>query len=248
MQEQGHEQGQAPLLLLALCFYARFLIFLYICLLNQNHPIMKFMKLSAFALLAMGFIACGGSEATTGENTTTTNEPEVEEVVVDGEFRTIDMNTFFNLDIPSNMTIMPELNEGASLAYGYVAEVGAEVKEHYVIVIMETMEEIESYDLGMDFDALSYSEIALESLTASLSSYEILNGEPKVTQVNGLDCVITEMNGKLGEVGVFYKLGVFEGENAFYQVLTWTIDSQRAEFQASMDKIINSFKEKSAEQ
>jgi hypothetical protein len=208
---------------------------------------MKIVKLSAFALLAMGFIACGGSEATSDENnTTTTNEPEVE--VADGGFRTIDMNSFFDLDIPSNMTIMPELNEGASLAYGYVAEVGAEVKEHYVIVIMETMEEIESYDLGMDFDALSYSEIALESLTASLSSYEVVNGEPKVTQINGLDCVVTEMNGKLGEVGVFYKLGVFEGENAFYQVLTWTIDSQRAEFQPAMDKIINSFKEKSTEQ
>ena len=116
-------------------------------------------------------------------------------------------------------------------------------KEHYLIVLMETKEEIAAYDLGFEFDAASYSELAVQSLEGGLDGYEVLTKNPKVESVNGMDCVKSEMRGNLGSVNVFYKLGVFEGKNAFYQVLTWTIEEQKDQFGPHMDKIINSFKE-----
>ena len=109
---------------------------------------------------------------------------------------------------------------------------------------METKDEIASYDLGFEFDAASYSELAVQSLEGGLDNYEVITKDAKVEQVNGMDCVKNEMKGSLGAVSVFYKLGVFEGEKAFYQVLTWTIENQKEQFGPHMDKIINSFKEK----
>ena len=204
---------------------------------------MKFLKLTVLAFLSAGFFACGGSESTDTTNDSAVPE-ETPEETSEMEYRTLSSNSYFDVDIPSNMTIMSDLNPEASLGYGYVAQVGSEVKEHYMIVLMETHEEIESYDLDMDFDVMSYSESSIESITAGLDTYEILSGEPKVEKINGMDCIVTEMDGSLGEVNVFYKLGVFEGEKAFYQVLTWTIDNQKAEFMSGMNKIINSFTEK----
>jgi hypothetical protein len=109
---------------------------------------------------------------------------------------------------------------------------------------METKEEIASYGLDMEFDAMSYRDISVAALAEGLDNYEVLTTEPEVEKVNGMDCVKNEMRGSLGEINVLYKLGVFEGEKAFYQVLTWCIEEQKATFASDMDKIIESFEEK----
>lgn len=209
---------------------------------------MKLIKISALAIISLGFFACGNSsDANSTSSTTNTTESssnETTETTGSAEFRTVSTNSFFDIDIPNHMEAASGLNGDASIQYQYVEQVGSTVKEHYVIVLMETMEEIESSDLDEEFDALSYGEISSASLGDGLDSYEILTKNPEVVQVNGLDCVKYEMEGSMGDVNVFYKLGVFEGEKAFYQVLTWTLTEQKAEFKSDMDKIINSFKEK----
>jgi len=206
---------------------------------------MKLLKLSSLALVSIGFFACGGSESiseeTKNELTDALNEIEAE---VPAGWHTNSTNSYFHIDVPGHMEAMPDLNAEASIQYGYVEDVAGTVMENYMIVLMETMEEIESYDLDEDFTALTYSALAVESLRSGLDSYEILTKSPKVETVNGMDCVKNEMRGSMGTVNVFYKLGVFHGENAFYQVLTWTIEEQKADFGSDMDKIINSFKEK----
>ncbi|MBK7129749.1 MAG: hypothetical protein IPM74_05420 [Crocinitomicaceae bacterium] len=208
---------------------------------------MKLIKISALAIISLGFFACGNSSDANSTSTTSTTEStsdETTETSGSSDFRTVSTNSYFDIDIPGHMEAASGLNGDASIQYQYVEQVGTTVKEHYVIVLMETKEEIESYDLDEEFDALSYGEISSTSLGDGLDSFEILTKNPEVVQVNGLDCVKYEMEGSMGEVNVYYRLGVFEGEKAFYQVLTWTLTEQKAEFKADMDKIINSFKEK----
>jgi len=36
-------------------------------------------------------------------------------------------------------------------------------------------------------------------------------------------------------------MAVFEGDKAFYQVLSWTLDNQKSVFRSEMDQIANSF-------
>ena len=182
---------------------------------------MKTLKFGALAFLFLGLAACSGEIA----------------------WKTDSSSGFYTMDIPEHFEVMNDLNQQATSSFGYVNDEGGETKEHYLIVLMETKEEIASYGLGFDFDAMSYSELAVQSLEGGLDEYEVLTKNPKVEQVNGMDCVKSEMKGSLGTTDVFYKLGVFEGEKAFYQVLTWTIADQKDEFGPHMDKIINSFKE-----
>lgn len=182
---------------------------------------MKTLKFGAIAFLFLGLVGCSGEVA----------------------WKTDKTSGFYEIDLPEHMVASTELNDQATSQFEYVQEEGGELKEHYLIVLLETKEEIATYDLGFEFDAMSYGEIAVQSLEGGLDSYNILTKNPKVESINGMDCVKYEMEGSLGAVDVFYKLGVFEGEKAFYQVLTWTIKSQKDQFLPHMDKMINSFKE-----
>jgi hypothetical protein len=207
---------------------------------------MKLMKISFAGLMFLALAACGSSESEDKKNelTDALNELNEELESADSDWRTISTNSYFDVDIPTKMVISTELNDEASVQYEYVEEVGGTVKELYMIVIMETKEEIESYELDMEFDALSYGDLSVANLEGGLDTYNVLTKEPVIETVNGLDCAKYEMAGTLGTIGVYYKLGVFEGENAFYQVLTWTLEDQKSEFKGDMEKIINSFKEK----
>lgn len=209
---------------------------------------MKIFKISAIALLSMGFFACGGEAKDTSadvEELTENLTDKLEEVVTENsDWMTDDSNEYFSVEIPKRMDAMKDLNAEASVQYGYVKQVGNEVKENYVIVLMETKEEIDSYGLEMEFDAMSYRDISVAALESGLDSYEVLTTEPEIEKVNGMDCVKNEMRGQLGDINVFYKLGVFEGEKAFYQVLTWCIEEQKGEFGNDMDYMIDSFEEK----
>ncbi len=212
---------------------------------------MKTLKISAVLILSFGFFACGGSsEKEELEGMLEELRAELDQNVLDEEtgLSLKTNNAFFDIKIPDRMDIMTDLNAEASLQYGYVKEMGLEVKEHYLIVLMETKEEIETYDLDVEFDAMSYSEISVESLGNGLDEYNILTTNPEVEKVNGMDCVKSQMQGTLfgpqGNINVYYKLGVFEGDKAFYQVLTWCIEEQKGEFEADMDMIIESFVEK----
>jgi hypothetical protein len=136
------------------------------------------------------------------------------------------------------------LNAEAAEQYGYVENVDDEVLELYLIILFETHKEIKKYDLGYEFTALSYWELAVENLTSSLDNSQILTKEPQIETVNGLDCVRGDIFAEFGEVQVVYHLGVYKGKRAFYQVLTWTIADQRDRFKGDMEEIINSFQEK----
>lgn len=161
-----------------------------------------------------------------------------------GAWKTIDQSEYFTVKVPSYMSLSYGLNEEATVEYQYVEEIGGEVKEMYLIVLFETKEEIESYNLETEFNALSYAELSAAQLGEGLDSYEILTTEPKVVEINGMDCVKYVMRGSMGDVDVYYKLAVYEGKKAFYQVLTWTLASQISQFNADMETIISSLKEK----
>lgn len=159
------------------------------------------------------------------------------------EWFTVEADNLFHIDLPINMTEKKDLNTDASLEYAYMEKVADVVKEHYVIVMTDTKEEIESYNLSVDFNAMSFSQAALESVVEGYDTYEILTSEPDVETINDMDCVIYEIEAALGDVKTYHILAVFEGEHAFYQILTWTLSDQKQEFKEKMLQIIHSFTE-----
>lgn len=209
---------------------------------------MKIYQLSLSSLLILGLMACGGSEEdheTAGdaiENViNVVGDVELNQTVqTDGEF--------CNITIPNSMEEMEELNPLASIKYGSVEKSGGEVLENYIIVIPETYEEIAAYEFEFEFDLASYNDVCVEGMTDGLVNYEVLSDGPEVEEVNGMEVIITELQGGIdvGEAGIieiYYLMGVFKGENAYYQVLSWTLKDQKSRFKKDMEKMIRSFEE-----
>lgn len=183
----------------------------------------------------------GGNESSDLSSDTLDTSLEIDSV--DKNWFPVEADSLFRIELPVNMAENKDLNEDASLQYSYIKKVSGVVKEHYVIVMTDTKEEIESYNLAVEFDAMSFSQAALESVVEGYDTYEILTAEPVVEKINKMDCVIYEIEAALGDVHTYHMLAVFDGEKAFYQILTWTISDQQEEFKEGMEHMIQSFSE-----
>lgn len=150
----------------------------------------------------------------------------------------------YYFEVPSYMVQDTELNEQASSQYSFLQTRGKKTLESYVIVLSETKEEIESYQLSQRFTALSYWHLSAENIGEGLSSYRVLTKKPSIVLHNSMYLTTGKIKGKFGKIGVVYELAVYEGKKAFYQVLTWTLTNQYKYFAEDMHKIILSFNEK----
>ena len=214
---------------------------------------MKIFQITAIALLSMSFMTCGAP---------TENEESLEDLSeslneLSNEIDNLDPNGWtshtavdlFDVELPNRMSEMPELNSEATLSYGYIEQVGDVVKENYLIIIADYKDSIDIEELGFEIDVESYSLLSVEVITSGLKTYEMITPDPQAQEVNGLDCVITEIEGEMvvqdgSSVKVYYMMSIFEGENAFYQLLSWTIADQKDEFRDDMNKMMMSFTEK----
>lgn len=189
------------------------------------------------------FAACSDNSNLITENDSTDTTAIISNDQSELLWQTISADSLFEIELPLNMTEKADLNDDASLKYAFIGRLLDIVYEHYVIVITDTKAEIESYDLNVVFDAMSFSQAVVESVVEGYDTYEILTTEPAIENINGMDCVIYEIDAALGDVRTYHLLGVFEGEKAFYQVLTWTLLEQKSEFKDNMTHMIYSFRE-----
>lgn len=211
---------------------------------------MKLYQLAISSLLIAGLASCGDSEeAEETSNNSVENlldELDLEEQEAGWEIQTD--REFCQMRIPNSMEEMPELNPLATIKYGSVEQSGDKVYENYVIVIPETYEEIEEYNFDFEFDLESYNEVCVDGMKDGLQSHEVLTKDSEIEEINGLDAILTELQGSIavGEgqvVEIYYLMGVIKGDNAYYQVLSWTLKDQKSKFKKDMEKMIRSFKE-----
>jgi hypothetical protein len=212
-----------------------------------------------FPILSMSLLvgSCSAnSESDDGNNLVVDEYQEMIDLMEDvtsPDVEKADWNNYFEIAIPAPMMQMDELNPTAIAQYGYVEELeldttgGRIVKEHYLIVLMELKDSIAGYPVQRELDAMIYRNDAVNALLGGDNGFKDLTEEPKVDTLHGLDCVRTELSrilmGNDGEILLYYQMAIVEGNNAFYQILTWCVDSQRDDFEYEMEKIINSFKE-----
>jgi hypothetical protein len=148
----------------------------------------------------------------------------------------------FEIEIPSLMEEKKNLNPTAEIQYGYTERMENEIKENYIIVLMDEFETAPA-----DGTILKYAEASLDTLMAGKESFDLLN-EPKVEDVNGISMVAQEVNATImmsdtSVLDIFYVMGVYQGKKAYYQVVSWTIANQRDDFAKDMRRMVYSFKE-----
>ena len=154
------------------------------------------MKKGCFFVALLTLFSCGGGEDVDGTEEGA-HKNELVEADEDSKWTLQTDGEFCEIMIPNEMTENVELNEEATIKYAVIKEEEEEgtVLENYLIVIPETHEEIASYELDLEFNVTSYSELCVQNMVETMTSHEVLSGEVEVEEQNGMELVMNEILG-----------------------------------------------------
>jgi hypothetical protein len=147
----------------------------------------------------------------------------------------------YSISIPSFLTKVNNLNDDASLQYQHAW------KEFYVIVIDETIEEmqkaLEENQLTDTYnnDIKGYSDLLVNGFEQTVSvnrKSEILD-----TLVNGMPARLLTINGHVEGIDAFYSIAFIQGKKRYYQIMAWTLSNKEYQYKDKMNRIMYSLKE-----
>jgi len=147
----------------------------------------------------------------------------------------------YSISIPSFLTKVNNLNDDASLQYQHAW------KEFYVIVIDETIEEmqkaLEENQLTDTYnnDIKGYSDLLVNGFEQTVSvnrKSEILD-----TLVNGMPARLLTINGRVEGIDAFYSIAFIQGKKRYYQIMAWTLSNKEYQYKDKMNRIMYSLKE-----
>lgn len=198
------------------------------------------------AILVFFICACSADQNSAEEIDIEKEMNELSEDILGPVWTVRTDSQFFEIELPTHMVPSEKtLNPNASLQYRFINVTDTATHEHFVIALIEDLpdETVDSVDL------VGFTEAYIDSLMLG-REYEIQNN-PAIERVNEMDAIIHEFTSSLftqdgDEIGLYYMFGVFKGQRAVYQVLTWTLLDQRDLFRSDMKHMMYSFKEISA--
>lgn len=153
---------------------------------------------------------------------------------------TVTVSTY-SIDIPKALSKTNNLNQDASLQYQDT------FNDLYVIVIDEPIKDFEnvvtenglteSYPLSLE----GYARLILDNVDPAISFDSIPEFEEST--VNGIKTVSLSLRGVWNKHHIYWKCAFFQGEGKYYQVMVWTLDTNRKKYEKDMLAMINSFRE-----
>lgn len=187
------------------------------------------------------FISCAGDSADDEIDLDQVYQ-ELTEEVIEPVWSIRSDGQFFEIELPSVMEERENLNPDADLQYGFVGFIDSLQRENFILVLTEEFPE-EKMD---SVDHVGFTEAYIDSLMGG-RDFEVLN-EPAIESINQMNAIIHEISSSFSGpdnelIELYYMFGVFKGERALYQVLTWTLMDQKETFRADMKHMMYSFKE-----
>jgi hypothetical protein len=135
----------------------------------------------------------------------------------------------YQLTIPGNWREDPELHDTATL------EASNRFQEMYVIVIKETKGEF-----GVDLNLEEYTNIIRNGLIENVHSP--VASDPQLIMINGRTAREFELKGYADNINVAYLIATVETDNAFHQIITWTLNSYFDKNKDILRRVVQSFK------
>ena len=162
------------------------------------------------------------------------NSYEVEETSNDNSsMMTKNVDNLYAIDIPSDFSYISGLNDVASLEYGN------EYDEFYIIVIEESISETQDY-ASLD----TYSEYREYVFESTYTSDELIHQtKEKYQYINGFDAYYVEDDVLMDDVKGYVLHAVISGTSHYYQIMIFTLASQKYDKKDIMLEMLNSFKE-----
>ncbi|MBT8244768.1 MAG: hypothetical protein HKP48_06245 [Winogradskyella sp.] len=162
------------------------------------------------------------------------------ESLSESNFKTITIDSLYQLDVPKYMKNMPSLHPDASLEYANI------YKEAYSVVIHENKQEfidifkeIDEYD-----DKLSpienYLQVQKNMLSESINNAKFQ--DYGLNNINGLPARQIKVIGRIDGIDAFYIICFVEGEENIYMLMNWTLQNKRNKFENTFEYINGTFK------
>ena len=61
--------------------------------------------------------------------------------------------------------------------------------------------------------------------------------------INKMPAKLTTLSGTVDGIDAFYSIGIYEGQDSYYQVLSWTLKNKQYSYKTKMNKILYSLAE-----
>jgi hypothetical protein len=140
----------------------------------------------------------------------------------------ISQDGLFKLKIPNDWKTLKNLNEAASI------QVGNLMKEQYLIVIV---------DMKEDFEGSLTEHVSITSQRIVTSANNAQISEPEYLYINGRQAIRYYITGTIGRAKVEYIQTTIEGQQAYYQILAWTLPSRFEDASGVFEQVVQSFQE-----
>lgn len=155
------------------------------------------------------------------------------------ETETVKIDGKYTIEISSLLSRANNLYDGASLQYSN------ERRELYIVILEERKK---AYSDLIELDPQNYEPgikgyadlLITDTQTRVKADIAPLLTESKI---NKQKACTTEFTGKVDGIPIYWQIAYIEGKNTYYQIMTWTLNEKKEEYQDTMKAMINSFKE-----
>jgi len=181
-----------------------------------------------------------------GNQISTVNSVDNETVCM---FKTVKADEICSIDVPEYYWEMSDLNSEALIQYGYndtLVDSTALLVQDAVYVTASVFYKMDLQKMlgdSMQFDLLEFNTDFVENLKLVLDDARAEYETPNINSQNGVNSLHNEIYGSYGDDLVYYQIGLFETEIAYYQVLSWCLQDHLAKHKEEMFKMTTSFKE-----
>jgi hypothetical protein len=154
-----------------------------------------------------------------------------------------------SIEIPKYFWEMSDLNSEALIQYGFndtIVDSTSLLKQDAIYVATSVFYKMDLQKMlgdSMEFNLLEFNNDFVENMKLALDDARPEYETPNINTQNGLKSLHNEIYGSYGEDLVYYQIGLFETEIAYYQVLTWCLQDHLSKHKDEMYKMTTSFKE-----
>lgn len=144
----------------------------------------------------------------------------------------------YSIFIPESLGATTELNNIASIQFQNLSE------DFYVIVLDETKESFANAvqnnptNITPDFKGY-YNVIVSHFKKITQKDFKVYDIEKK--KINSSNAIVFSMSGMNDNYPAFYRYAIIEGDQRYYQIMSWTNIPQEKKYTERMNKIIESF-------
>ena len=161
------------------------------------------------------------------------------ESLSESNFKTVTIDSLYQLDVPIYMKEMPSLHQEASLKFANI------LKEVYTITLNENKKDFIALVKGLE--EYNENESVIDNYASIQKqmfeeSVEVSDVEKYgVSSINGLQARQIKLIGEVDGISIFYVITFIEGRDNIYMIMNWTTEDNADKLENTFEYISSTF-------